>query len=262
MPLAPDELTAAADWLFAQLDGGRPVAELLEAFPQASEDDAYRLQLAWLERERAAGARVLGVKAALTAKTMQAFFGVGEPCPGWLTSRGLIETPTVSVGGWVQPNVEPEIAFLMGRRLEGPGVTVADVIGATAGVMPALEVGHLRYGTEQRTLQTFVALNTLQAGFVLGPAMTDLHGLDLRREGMVLELDGRPVGSGCGVAALGDPRAVVAFLANRLARFGHALEPGMVILTGSLIQGPLVAPGTHVRARFTHLGDVSVEYVA
>jgi 2-keto-4-pentenoate hydratase len=78
---------------------------------------------------------------------------------------------------------------------------------------------------------------------------------------MALEVDGQPAGSGTGVEALGDPRGVVAWLANRLARYGRHLEAGQVVITGSLVQGPLMNPGQRVRARFTHLGDVECRFV-
>jgi 2-keto-4-pentenoate hydratase len=39
------------------------------------------------------------------------------------------------------------------------------------------------------------------------------------------------------------------------------LEPGHIVITGSLVQGPLVRPGQHVRARFTHLGEVEASFV-
>ena len=73
--------------------------------------------------------------------------------------------------------------------------------------------------------------------------MVSLRGLDLRLEGMVLEVDGRLAGSGTGIEALGDPVAVVAWMANTMARFGRGLEAGMVIITGSIVQGAIVEPG-------------------
>ncbi|MCZ6750027.1 MAG: fumarylacetoacetate hydrolase family protein [SAR324 cluster bacterium] len=260
MPLSPDRFEAAKAWLFEHYDAQRPMPELREPFPEVSVDDAFRLQFALVDRRLAQGETVAGVKAALTAKVMQRFFGVHEPCPGLLPSGGLVESGRVSVGGWVMANVEPEIAFLLARPLEGPGATVTDVMSAAEGVMASLEIGHLRYGKEPRSIETFLAVNTLNGGFVLGNRLVDLKGLDLRLEGMLLEIDGQPAGSGAGAEALGDPRAVVAFLANALARYERRLEAGSIVMTGSLVQGPIVQPGQHVRARFTHLGDVEVFY--
>jgi 2-keto-4-pentenoate hydratase len=128
--------------------------------------------------------------------------------------------------------------------------------------MAALEIGHLRTGVEKRSLPTFLGLNTLNGGLVLGGRIVNpaAAGLDLRLEGMALEIDGRPAGSGTGAEALGDPRGVVAWLANLLARYGRRLEPGQIVITGSIVQGPIMKPGQTVRARFTHLGDVSCRF--
>jgi 2-keto-4-pentenoate hydratase len=254
-------LAAAERWLLDQIEANRKVPELREAFPEADADDGYRLQFALMERRLARGERVIGYKAAFTAKAMQAFFGVGEPCSGVLASGALITTGRIAVGSWIAANAEPEIAFLIARPLQGPGVTIAEVMAATEGVLGALEIGNLRTGFEKRSIATFLGLNTLNGGLVLGDRIVSPSGLDLRLEGAALEVDGQPVGSGTGVEALGDPRAVVAWIANLLARYGRRLEPGHVVITGSLVQGPLVRPGQHVRARFTHLGEVEVEFV-
>jgi 2-keto-4-pentenoate hydratase len=260
MPLTPDRFAAAQRWFQDHIAANHKVPELLTDFPEATADDGYRLQLAQIGQRLAGGEHIVGYKVALSSKPMQAFFGVNEPCAGVLTSNGLITTGQVSVGNWVQANVEPEIAFLLGKPLEGPHVTVLDVMTATEGVMAALEIGHLRTGVEKRSMATFVGLNTLNAGVVLGDRVVEPRGLDLRLEGMYLEIDGEPAGSGCGVEALGDPRAVVAWIANLFARFERRLEAGTFIITGSLVQGPLMKPGKAVRARYTNLGEVGVRF--
>ena len=263
MPLSPERFAAAERWLLEKIAANRKVPELRDEFPEADADDGYRLSFSLIDRRLAAGERVIGYKAAVTAKPMQAFFDVHEPCAGVLTSGALITSGRVSVGGWVASNAEPEIAFVMGRALEGPGVTIPQVMAATESVMGALEIGNIRIGMEKCSMPTFIGLNTLNGGIVLGDRAVDpaAAGLDLRLEGMALEVDGRPAGSGTGVEALGDPRAVVAWIANLLARSQRRLEPGQVVITGSLVQGPIMKPGQHVRARFTHLGEVEVEFV-
>lgn len=262
MALSPERFAAAERWLLDRLTRPEKVPDLQADFPEADAEDGYRLSFAIAERRIAAGDRVIGYKAALTAKSMQAFFDIDEPCAGVLTSSALIADGRVSVGGWVAANAEPEIAFVMGRPLEGPGVTIPQVMAATEGVMAALEVGNIRTGIEKRSMPTFIGLNTLNGGIVLGDRCVDAGALDLRLEGMALEVDGAPAGSGTGVEALGDPRAVVAWLADLLARYGRRLEPGDIVITGSLVQGPILKPGQHARARYTHLGEVEVAFVA
>jgi 2-keto-4-pentenoate hydratase len=38
----------------------------------------------------------------------------------------------------IQPRIEAELAFVLDRDLEGPGVTTAKALSAIAGVLPAL----------------------------------------------------------------------------------------------------------------------------
>jgi 2-keto-4-pentenoate hydratase len=40
----------------------------------------------------------------------------------------------------IQPRVEAEMAFVIGRDLAGPGVTTTNALTAIAGVLPAIEI--------------------------------------------------------------------------------------------------------------------------
>ena len=67
--------------------------------------------------------------------------------------------------------------------------------------------------------------------------------------------------TGCSGAVLGNPVIAVAWLANTLARFGVALEPGHVVMPGSCTRMVPVSAGDVVRADFDVLGHVSVRFV-
>jgi len=51
---------------------------------------------------------------------------------------------------------------------------------------------------------------------------------------MLVHHNGRPAVEGIGAAALGHPARAVAWLANKLGEFGVRLEPGDIVLSGSL----------------------------
>lgn len=76
-----------------------------------------------------------------------------------------------------------------------------------------------------------------------------------------LLIDGRSVAVGTGKEVLGHPAAAVAWLADTLASFGAALEPGHLVLPGTMTGAPFVEAGRHVEARFGGLGAVSVTFV-
>ena len=79
---------------------------------------------------------------------------------------------------------------------------------------------------------------------------------------MTLTRNGELIDSGAGAAALGDPLAVVAWLANTLGDVGIALEPGHLVMTGALHAAVPMAAGDVFRADFDRLGPVTIRVVA
>ena len=86
--------------------------------------------------------------------------------------------------------------------------------------------------------------------------------LDPKLIGIVLTRSGELAGTGAGAPALGDPIAVVAWLANTLGGMGRGLEAGKLIVTGALHAAVPIRAGDAVRAEFDRLGPVSVRVVA
>ena len=78
---------------------------------------------------------------------------------------------------------------------------------------------------------------------------------------MTLTRNGELVDTGAGAAALGDPLAVVAWLANTLGAIGMALEPGHLVMTGALHAAVPMNAGDVFRADFDRLGPVTVRVV-
>ncbi len=74
---------------------------------------------------------------------------------------------------------------------------------------------------------------------------------------MVMEIGGKVVSRGAGVACLGNPLNAAAWLARTMARLGEGLKAGDIILTGAL--GPMapLKPGDVVRAEIGGLGSAS-----
>ena len=106
-----------------------------------------------------------------------------------------------------------------------------------------------------------IATNAVHGGIVLGGQITPLDGLNLRYEGMVAEVNGDPVGSGAGVEVLGHPAAAVAWLANKLAQFELALQPGDIVLSGSIIRMLEVTAGQALKVTFSRIGSVGARFV-
>lgn len=238
-----------------------PVSPLTAAWLEVDIPTAYRIQLKVLEQKLARGQKVVGMKIGLTSMAMQQMLGVYEPDYGHvLDSMVIMPGEPVRLSGLIQPKVEAEMAFVLREPLQGPGVTVARVLQATAGVMPSLEIIDSRIKDWKIKIQDTIADNASSAAIVLGGSLTPIEGIDLSLVGLTLEKDGQVVATASGAAVLGHPAAAVAWLANAIARYDLRLEPGMVVLSGSLTQAVAVEPGTVIHATFDRLGAVSTRF--
>ena len=223
--------------------------------------DAYAVQLANIDLRRSAGDRVLGRKIGLTSLAMQTQLGVDQPDYGHLlASMGVANSGAVTTAELIAPRIELEIAFLLGRTLEGPGVTVADALAATEAVFPSLEIIDSRIADWKIGLVDTVADNASSGRFVMPSRLTPVRRLDLRLLGGIMEINGVLTSWSCGAAALGDPAACLAWLANSLAPFGGRLEAGEIVLSGALDKSVPVQAGDVVRADFDRLGSAGVRF--
>jgi 2-oxo-3-hexenedioate decarboxylase len=258
MELSADQVQALARRLLDAYDRRTEIPALTDEFPTLSAADGYRIQRALLDLFRARGARLIGKKTGLTSKAKQVAMGVHEAIYGYLLEVYVIREPApVRLSELIHPRLEPELAFIMGERVQGPGVTTAQVLAATRAVVPALEVIDSRYLNFKFRLPDVVADNCSASRVVLGQTEVPLAGLDLRLQGMVLEKNGVLADTGTGAAVLGHPASAVAWLANKLAAVGEALEPGDLVLPGAPCEALFVAPGDEVRATFAGVGSVT-----
>lgn len=246
---------------------GRPCAPLTEHKPDLTTAEAYAIQGIDLAHRRQVvgphGTRpeVVGHKIGITSTAVQNWLGVDEPDFGVLLDDMVVpDGGEVDTARLLQPRVEGEVAFVLGRDLRGPGITAAHVIAATDFVLPAIEIIDSRIADWKITYQDTIADNASSGLFVLGNRPTPLAGLDLRLCGMVLRKNHRVASTGAGAACLDHPINAVVWLANTLGRLGTHLEAGHIILSGAL--GPVVPvePGDHVEVAISGLGAVSARF--
>lgn len=261
MALDEDTCRLAADLLLGAYDARVPVDPLTEKFPDLTVADAYEIQLAQVARWRAAGARVKGHKVGLTSAAMQRQLGVDQPDYGHLLDDMFFaENTPVPADRFLQPKVEPEIAFVLAAPLRGPGVTVADAVAAVGFCLPALEIIDSRIRDWRITLPDTIADNASSGGVVLGSRPVPLTAVDVRLSGCTLHRGGELVGSGAGGAVLGSPVNALVWLANTVGPLGIELAAGHVVLPGSVTAAVPVRDGDTVTARFGGLGDVTARF--
>ena len=255
-------LQALGDELYTALTSQQTIEPLSTRHPDLTIEDAYAIQQHLLARRIAQGEHVIGKKIGVPSEAVMNMLGVFQPDFGWLTD-GMVynEGEAIPASSLIQPKAEGEIAFLLKKTLKGPGVTAADVIAATQGVMTCFEIVDSRIRDWKIKIQDTVADNASCGVFVLGDRLVDPRDVDLGTCGMVLEKNGEIVATGAGAAALGHPANAVAWLANTLGALGIALEAGEVILSGSLAAMVPVKAGDNLRVTIGGIGSCSVRFV-
>jgi 2-keto-4-pentenoate hydratase len=238
------------------------IAPFTDEDPTLGMADGYAVQQELTTLLLAAGDSVIGYKVGLTSKPMQKMIGVDSPDYGpVLGSTVYRDGDAISLSRFIQPKIEAEIVFVLGDRLEGPGVTVTDAHRATAGVAAAMEIVDSRFADWRIKLADTVADLASNGAVAVSGHVVPLAGLDTRLVGMTLTRNGELVDTGAGAAALGDPLTVVAWLANTLGAVGLAMEPGQLVMTGALHAAVPMNAGDVFRADFDRLGPVTVRVV-
>jgi 2-oxopent-4-enoate/cis-2-oxohex-4-enoate hydratase len=250
------------DGLYTALRERTTVTPLTERQPGLTIEAAYAVSERLLRRRLEDGERVVGKKIGVTSKAVQQMLDVHQPDFGYLTDAMVCNNtdPVPISTTLIQPRAEGEIAFILGRDLMGPGVTVADVLRATDCVMPCFEIVDSRVADWKIKIEDTVADNASCGLLVLGDQAVSPRSVDLTTCGMVIHKNGRLLSTGAGAAALGSPLNCVAWLANTLGRFSVPLKAGEVILSGSLVPLEPVVAGDHMSLAIGGIGTASVRF--
>lgn len=260
--LNQETITAIADEL-ADAEEQRSMIPLLTArFPQMTIEDSYAVQNEWRRRGIEAGRRPVGRKIGLTSKAMQAATGITEPDYGAIFADMVYENGSVlEHSRFSNVRIEVELAFVLGKDLAGPDVTIFDVLDATDYVVPALEVLSSRIEMQRRTIVDTISDNAAMGGMVYGGNPVRPGDVDLRWVGALLYRNETVEESGVAAAVLNHPAMGVAWLADKLAQHGDRLEAGELVLAGSFTRPMWVHPGDTVLADFRDLGTISCRFV-
>lgn len=266
MPLTPDQIEAAAAALDEAERTGEQIGLLSVRHPDMTLDDAYAVQDAWLGL-RSRGTEKTGAKVGLTSRAMQQALGIDSPDSGYLfRDMAFADGARIPDGRFIQPRVEAEIAFILGKSLGGREVSEAEALDAVAWARPSLEILDTRIlradpvtGAARKVVDT-VADNAANAGYVLGGGLFRPEAVDLPRAGCALMRDGEIEETGLAAGVLGHPIRALAWLAGQVGRRGGRLEAGWVVLSGSFIRPVECPPGTTITADFGSLGTVSCHF--
>jgi 2-keto-4-pentenoate hydratase len=242
-----------------------PVRDLIGTDDLAA---AYAVQQALVQARLAAGATVVGRKIGATSEAVQNQLGVDQPDFGYLLDEMDVSGSARDGGGPIsmrtllQPRVEAEVAFRLGRDIDVPEdeITLDFVRAAVDVALPALEIVDSRIADWQIGFTDTVADCASSALFVVGTDARPLSDLEPVEVEMTLSINGDVRSAGNGAACLGDPLEALRWLAVQAARFGDPLRAGHLILSGAL--GPFVpfAAGDDVVASISGFAPLSVKF--
>jgi 2-oxo-hept-3-ene-1,7-dioate hydratase len=266
--LSSDIHAQLADELHLAERTRKQLVQFSRRHPEMTIDDSYAIQRAWMKRKHDEGRTVVGHKIGLTSRAMQLASQITEPDYGTLLDDMLVrDGAELEAARFIVPRFEVEFAFILGRPLRGPGVTVFDVLDATRYVVPALELIDARIeqfdretNAPRKVLDT-IADNAANAAIVLGSRPVKPDAVDLRWAGALLFKNGVVEESGLGAAVLGHPANGVAWLANKLAAHEEGLQADEIVLGGSFTRPVPCAAGDVFHADYGALGSISARFV-
>jgi len=261
--------------IIAQLAGSLDVAERERrqigqfslTYPEMTIEDAYAIQQHWVDAKIEGGHKMIGHKIGLTSRAMQRAGNISEPDYGTLLDHMLLaDGQDAPFERFIEPRVEVELAFILKKDLQGPDVTIFQVLDAIDYVLPALEIIDARIQridpetkTTRKVLDT-ISDNAANAAIVLGGRPVRVDTLDLRWVSALLYKNGVVEESGVAAAVLNHPANGAVWLANKLAPYGVKLSAGEIILGGSFTAPVPIAAGDTFHADYGPLGSIAIRF--
>jgi 2-oxo-hept-3-ene-1,7-dioate hydratase len=168
---------------------------------------------------------------------------------------------------FVVPRVEVELAFVLKKDLQGPDVTVDQVLAATDFVTPAIEIIDARIEQFDRHTKVMrkvfdtISDNAANAGIVLGAEKVNPLTTNLPWCGAILKLNGVVEETGLAAGVQGHPAVGIAWLANKLAPWGEHLKAGQIVLAGSFTKPVPAKVGDVFDADYGPLGRLQFQFI-
>src|SRR6476469_2857667 len=228
----------AADILMQAARDRKQATQLHITFPTITIEDSYAISNEVKDRHVAAGRKVIGHKVGLTSKAMQRSSMIDEPDYGFILDDQMIgDGAKVPHANYCKPRVEVELAFVMGKRLIGPGVGVTDVLRATEYVVPAMEIVDARLLDPRKIVDT-VADNGAAAGIAIGGRPVGPMEVDLRWVGGIMYKNSEIEETGLAAGVL-----------------GH------IVLAGSFTRVVFAQKGDTIHADYGALGGIAIQFI-
>ena len=213
-------------------------------------------QLTERRRRIEAGEASLGWKLGMGVPAAMAKLGTDAPLVGYLLAPARVDDGgTVSLDGWSNPKLEPEIAVHMGSDLAA-GASREDAEAAIAGLGVAIEL--VDPDPDADDPEAILAADIFQRHVLLGPVA---EGASAAGTSARIAKNGEEAAAADDATdATGDPVDLVLHVANTVGAMGEALRAGEVVICGSVVPALDVAAGDTVEVSIDPLGSLRVTF--
>lgn len=224
-------------------------------------EEGYQTQMLILKRRIEEGEKQAGWKIGLTADVLRNMFNMNSPVFGYLMESGRFSTGhAFQFNDIVNPCIESELYITINKQLKGPEITKKDVLNAVESIAPAFEIVSMR-GSMAEDLPLALANNVSQWGYVTGTEIAPYpQNLDLGEIVAEVTSNNTEISQGRGADVIDNQLESIAWLANQLADYNMALEPGQCIMTGSFTKPLPINKNDQWETKFTSLGQVSASF--
>jgi 2-keto-4-pentenoate hydratase len=255
------DIEAAASWIAARRSARQSLSDMPAALKPPTDDEAYALQVRVRDLLSPGFGPSIGWKVGATTAAMQQLLNVPSPCFGEMHRAGLHHaSAALDSRHFCRLGIECEIAMEIATPLGGSGPVDAAAAAAAVGrIFPAAEIVDDRYGEFRGFgVPALIADFFFHAGVVLGAPVADWRERDLAAVIGTTRVNGEARVTGRGADVLGHPMHSLALLANRLHALGRALEPGQIVMTGSLPLPYWASSGDRISVELAGLGAVEI----
>ena len=237
----------------------KPIVQLSKDGLTLTRSEAYLVQELGINLRRQNGEKTVGLKMGLTSEGKRRQMNLDSPLYGELTENMQIKSSSqVNTTNLIHPKIEPEIAFLISKTLEGE-VTREQVLNSCEAIATCMEILDSRYDQfKYFSMEDVIADNSSSSHFVVGPWVQDFKEINLLELQMTMTLNGATVQEGISKEISGDPVVSVIELCRLLSVRHRKLEAGTIVLAGAATAAVEMKPGQSFELHVSHLPSVSV----
>jgi len=249
---APPWVEPFAERIFAAWKSGEPMPQISAAYPDTTQEEAYLVQRAFVERimqsDDIGGYKAAGVGNAAADHPLVAVM----PASGILSAADKI---VVDLKDDPNRHVETEIGYVFAKSITAPPADVdalRECLKAVVAIveLPGGAVEQKQPGTENDIIAWNINAKAMVVGKEHRPESIDPDAVEIQ-----LTREGEPVNTAKGsMAAIGQWNTLLKTVTHVLAQ-GYTLQPGHVITNGALGKILKAEPGNY-RADFGVLGMI------